>query len=423
MDVQQPAVAVAPGGQAGGMEGAEKPRKVIFAPWLAWAAWALSVALVATSLVLTHLNVPDKGADDLMFEVVGVLVLLAYATVGALISSRRPDNPIGWLFLAAPLLAGLGIFAEEYTHYSLVTDPGSLPAGGVTAAFTSWPQDIGLSIMFTFLFLLFPDGRLLSRRWRAAALLAVTMILVLVVRDAFSPGILKNVKGVRNPLGIEGIDGFFNFLNSIGDILLLAAAAACAASVVVRFRRARGDERQQMKWFAYAAIITITLFVTEAALSFTPFKISQSALDILLFLCLLPVPIATGIAILKYRLYDIDLLINRTLVYVPLTAILAGVFAASTALFQRLFLAITGQQSDAVVAITTLILVALVTPVKNGLQGVVDKRFKETPDPTKKLRAFGDQVQSYVQMSSAEQLTRRLVDEATSAVQSTGGAA
>jgi hypothetical protein len=421
MDVQQPAVGVAPGEQAGGAQGAEKPRTVTLAPWLAWTACVLSMALVVATLVLTHLNEPDRDAGDLVFEVVGVAVLLAYATVGAVIASRRPDNPIGWLFLAAPLFAGLGVFADEYTRYALVTSPGSLPGGGVTAALTAWPQDIGFSIMFTFVFLLFPDGRLLSPRWRAAALLAVTMILVLVVRDAFKPGTLQNAQGVKNPLGIEGIDGFFDFLSAIGDVLILATVAVCAASVIVRFRRARGEERQQMKWFAYAAIITLSVFAAQALLGFTKLNISQTALDILLILSLLPFPIATGIAILKYRLYDIDLIINRTLVYVPLTAILAGVFAASTALFQKLFMAITGQQSDAVVAITTLILVASITPLKNGLQSVVDKRFKEAPDPTKKLRAFGDQVGSFVQLSSAEQLTQRLLDEATSAFQSTGG--
>jgi hypothetical protein len=190
----------------------------------------------------------------------------------------------------------------------------------------------------------------------------------------------------------------------------------------VRFRRAQGDERQQMKWFAYAAALPVAQFGVRAAASFLSFNISQTALDILLLLSIAPFPIATGIAILKYRLYDIDLIINRTLVYVPLTGILAGVFAASIALFQKLFMAITGEQSDAAVVLTTLMIVGLVTPVKNGLQSVVDKRFKEAPDPTRRLRAFGDQVRSFVQLSSAEELTQRLLDEVTAAFHTAGAA-
>jgi hypothetical protein len=139
-------------------------------------------------------------------------------------------------------------------------------------------------------------------------------------------------------------------------------------------------------------------------------------------LALAAFPVAAGIAILKYRLYDIDLLINRTLVYVPLTGILAGLYAASIALFQKLFVGITGEKSDAAIVITTLILASSFTPIKNSLQSTVDKRFKEVPDPTKKLRAFGEQVRSFVQMNSAEQLTQRLLDEVTTAFNASGGA-
>ena len=144
--------------------------------------------------------------------------------------------------------------------------------------------------------------------------------------------------------------------------------------------------------------------------------------DILLALSVAAFPIAAGIAILRYRLYDIDLLINRTLVYVPLTGILAGVYSASIALFQKLFVAITREQSDAAIVITTLILASSFTPIKNGLQGAVDKRFKEAPDPIKRLRAFGEQVRSFVQLSDAGQLRQRLLDEVVSAFDATGGA-
>jgi hypothetical protein len=196
----------------------------------------------------------------------------------------------------------------------------------------------------------------------------------------------------------------------------------CTVSVILRFRSANGQERQQIKWFAYAAGLAIVQFALTIVIAFVPTSVPQDVADILLVLSVAAFPIAAGIAILRYRLYDIDLLINRTLVYVPLTAILAGVYSASIALFQKLFVAVTQEQSDAAVVITTLILASSFTPIKNGLQGAVDKRFKEVADPTKRLKSFGEQVKSFVQMNSTEQLTQRLLDEVTTAFNAKGAA-
>jgi hypothetical protein len=391
------------------------------AAWLAWSIWALSVTLIVATMVLAYQNDPVGFENNLAAAILDVTALTLYATVGALIASRHRENPIGWIFCVAALLVAFGVFAEDYAQYALVTRPGSLPGGVAMAWLTAWPRNIGFVLIFTFLLLLFPNGKLPSRRWRAVAWLAVGMIVIGAMIDAFKPGPLSFVPSVNNPLGIEAAAGIFAF-NDVWNLIVLAIIIACILSVIARFRHAKGQERQQLKWFAYAAVLAIVQFAAGIIITSVPTGLPPDSRDILLALSVAAFPIAAGIAILRYRLYDIDLLINRTLVYVPLTGILAGVYSASIALFQKLFVAITREQSDAAIVITTLILASSFTPIKNGLQGVVDKRFKEAPDPIKRLRAFGDQVRSFVQLSDAEQLRQRLLDEVVSAFDATGGA-
>jgi GAF domain-containing protein len=421
MDLQQPIVEVIAAQQATD-EAEAKPWIVRAAPWLVWSMWALSVTLVIITLILAYQNDPADFEANLLSAILHAIALFLYATVGALIVSRHADNPIGWIFGMAALLVVLGVFAEEYAQYTLITVPGSLPGGILMAWLTAWPRNIGFFLMFTFLMLLFPNGRLLSRRWRMVAWLAGSVIVLGAVLNAFKPGPLGFVPGVNNPLGMENAAGVFELYEIIWGPVALVAITLCLTSVIVRFRRAGGHERQQLKWFAYAAALGIVQFAVSLALAFVPTALTPDALDVLLALSILAFPIAAGIAILRYRLYDIDLLINRTLVYVPLTAILAGLYSASIALFQKLFVSITREQSDAAIVITTLILASSFTPIKNGLQGVVDKRFKEVPDPIKKLRSFGEQVRSFVQLNSADQLLQRLLDEVVSAFDAVGGA-
>ena len=289
-----------------------------------------------------------------------------------------------------------------------------------------WPRDVGFLLMFTFLLLLFPNGQLPSRRWRPVAWLVAGGISLIALLHAVNPDHVTESLEVKNPLGIEGLDLVADLL---GNLSLLTIVIVSAVSVIVRFRRAKGEERQQLKWFAYAAVLLLAQFGVRA---FLPFFIKNDVNDklppeidtlfsLLVIASVAAFTIAVGIAILKYGLYNIDLLINRTLVYVPLTAILAGLYSASIAFFQKLFVATTGATSDAAIVITTLILASSFTPIKNSLQTIVDKRFKEAPDPTKKLKAFAEQVRSFVQLSSAEQLTQRLLDEAVSSFDATCG--
>ena len=376
--------------------------------------WAIFMVLVAVALVLPYLTNPSSLIANLVINISGPPALFAYATVGALIASRHPENPIGWLFCGAALLVAIGFFAEEYARYALVTNPGSLPGGLVMAWLAAWLQNMGLFLMFTFLLLLFPDGKLPSRHWRVIAWLVAGAVTIVAFLDAFKTGPVSDALDVQNPLGTESITGV---ARPVEDIVILITVVVCAVSVVVRFRHAEGEQRPQIKWFAYAAVLALVQFGLRAVL-----PLPDAASTGLFVLPVAAFPVAAGIAILKYRLYDIDLLINRTLVYIPLTAILAGVYAASLGFFQKVFLTATGEQSDAAVVITTLILVSSFTPIKNSLQTAVDKRFKEARDPIRKLRAFGEQVRSFVELNSVEQLTRRLLDEATSAFNATCGA-
>jgi hypothetical protein len=395
-------------------------RRVSLAPWLAWSTWTASLLLLAIGLVLPYLTNPEAFAANLLVNALGTPALLAYATVGAIIAARRPENPIGWLFSATALLVAIGIAAEEYARYVLLAAPGSLP-GGLSAAWLSgWVQNTGLFLMFTFLLLLFPDGRLPTRRWRITAWVVGLAVALVSLLDAFRQGPVAPTLEVDNPFGLYAVT---ELTQNVEELLILAAIIVCLSSVIVRFRRAKGDEYHQLKWFAYAAVVALAQFGARVVLPlFIPNPQFEPVYDALLLFSIATFPVAAGIAILKYRLYDIDLLVNRTLVYVPLTAILAGVYSASIALFQKFFVAATGEQSDAAIVITTLILVSSFTPIKNGLQSAVDKRFKEAPDPSKKLRAFSEQVRSFVQVNSADLLTQRLLDEATAAFNSTGGA-
>lgn len=391
-----------------------------FAPRLAWCLWIISLILLAIAISLPFATNPEAFAANFLINVMGTPALIAYATIGAVISARRPRNPIGWIFSGTALLVTLGAASEEYARYALIAQPGASPGGLVLAWLSAWTQNLGFFLMFTFLLLLFPDGRLPSKRLRITAWLASLAVVIVAIFDAFKLGPVTPTLGIDNPLGIEFVS---EMAVNFGDLIILLTVGVCLLSVIIRYRRAKGDEYHQLKWFAYAAAIGLVQFATRLIL---PFFITnpdfEPIYDAMLIFSIATFPVAAGIAILKYRLYDIDLLVNRTLVYVPLTAILAGLYSASIALFQKIFVAATGQQSDAAVVITTLILVSSFTPIKNALQAAVDRRFKEAPDPARKLRAFGNEVKSFLQLGNPDLLSLRLLDEATTAFNATGGA-
>jgi hypothetical protein len=359
---------------------------------LAWSLWALSVALTGLSLLLLVLilRYPNSYIFDWWL---GNALVVVDATVGAIVASRRPENPVGWLLCLSGVIVGTSSFTSQYAIYTLLARPGSLPAGEASAWVAAWmlPIMIGLQVSYI---LLFPNGRLPGRRWRWLAWLTVVFVLVGMLTFAFSPGAYQGSLGpIKNPLGIEGFDIFYQAVLYTMAPLLFGTAAL---SVYVRLRQARGVERQQIKWFAYAAAIyavSIVLNVINLAID-APLWFERGSTAIFT-VAGMTIPISIGIAILSYRLYDIDRIINRTLVYGSLTVTLGALYFGGIVLLQRVFDLLTGagEKSTLAVVASTLVIAALFNPLRRWVQGFVDRRFyRYKYDAAKTLEAFGSRL-------------------------------
>jgi hypothetical protein len=344
------------------------------AAWLAWTSVFVYAATTIVTLVLEIRFVGRVGVLDLWIAI----ALAASGLVGALIITRHPRHTIGWMFCAAPLFFAASFFAHQYAIQALVVAPGTLPFGQAMAWFGFWLEVPAIALFVLFLPLLFPDGHLPSPRWRpvafaAAAAVGSALLIVMVTPDTWAD---IGYPSIRNPIGLDQYKGFFDAIEFGMQALLLIVVVIGATAVFSRVRGADADERRQIKWFAYAAAIFLIAFVVNAIARYVPSLIGVT--NILVGAALSAVPVAVGIAILRNRLYDIDLIINRTVVYVLLTAVLAGVYTASVALFQRMFVAISGQNSDLAIVMTLFVLATVFTPVKNTLQATVDRRIKPT---------------------------------------------
>jgi uncharacterized membrane protein YhdT len=357
--------------------------------WLAWALCALSLVLTALSLLLLILNLSYPNAHLYEPWLDNTLTAISYAPVGALIASRHPENPVGWLLCLYGFVISLSYFSAEYAIYALLAQPDSLPAGEAMAWVFSWmlPLVIGFS---TLSYLLFPTGRLPSRRWRWAVWLTVAFIVVGVLLGAFSSGPLSDLGPIQNPLGIVSLADIYSaILYTTFSVLLVAVIS----SVFVRLRRAGGVEHQQIKWFAYAvaanAIAVVVAYVIPGLIE-TPLWFERVGFA-LNNIVIPAIPIAIGIAILRYRLYDIDLLINRTLVYGSLTLMLALVYFGGVTATQAVFTALTGQeqQPQLAIVISTLVIAALFTPLRRRIQSFIDRSFyRRKYDARKTLEAL-----------------------------------
>jgi uncharacterized membrane protein YhdT len=348
------------------------------------------LTLTALSLLILSLNLSHPKTPIFGSWLDGALSALSYAPVGALIASRHPTNPVGWLLCLYGLVISVSGFSAQYATYALLAQLDSLPAGEAMAWITSWILPIinGLTVFYI---LLFPTGRLPGRRWRWLAWLTVAFVVVGVILAAFSPGALLGMLGpIRNPLGIEGFTNVYKaVLFTMAPLLTVAAALA----VFMRLRRATGVERQQIKWFTYAAAASVTATILAYIIpgvidTPTWFERLGYALNIV---TIPAIPVAIGIAILRYRLYDIDLIINRTLVYGSLTATLAVVYFGGVATTQAIFGALTGQeqQPQLAVVISTLAIAALFIPLRRRIQSFIDRRFYRSKyDARKTLEAF-----------------------------------
>jgi hypothetical protein len=354
---------------------------------LAWSLWALCLALTALSLLLSALNLSHPGTHVYDYWLTNTTVVID-VTVGALVASRRPENPVGWLVCLYSLAISMSYFSSEYAIYALLAQPHSLPAGEVLVWISSWMLSVTVGVQ-VFSLLLFPTGRLPSWRWRWVAWLTVAVTLIGMISSAFSSGPLDGLGPIRNPLGMEGFSGVYDVVRSIMFPLLFLAVAS---SLFARLHRAVGVERQQLKWLAYAAAtltVGIILIIIPGAIDTPPwfewagvaFFVAAGA----------GIPISMGIAILRYRLYDIDVVINRTLVYGSLTAMLALVYFGGVTATQAIFETLTGQEQQSQLAIvaSTLVIAALFNPLRRRIQGFIDRRFyRRKYDAAKILEAF-----------------------------------
>lgn len=348
---------------------------------VAWASCAMIVGLGACVIALQALNGRATVQDT-----VAAGGAITSAVVGALVASRRPKNPVGWFFLGSSMSLTLAEFTSEYAFYGLRTEPGSLPLAGAMAWPQAWLWVPGVALSLIFLPLYFPNGRLLSRRWRLVVWLAAVFCAYSVVVSAFLSGKADPEAGIANPLLVAVPGPVVEVLEGLEVVLLIAVILAAAVSLVVRFWRSRGEERQQMKWLTYVAALMPVLIVLTYWFP---------AADYAAGAVFASVPVVVGVAVLKYRLYDVDLIINRTLVYGALTVMLVLVYLAGVATTQTVFRFLTGQERQPQLAVvaSTLIIAALFNPLRWRIQGFIDGRFyRRRYDARRTLVAFGSRL-------------------------------
>ncbi len=377
------------------------------ARWAAWGSWALTMVSMVPTLSLASVNQPSSARNTAFIS----LVVLAFSTAGSLVASRRPGNPIGWIFCVGAFCWILGELTLEYAVYALITAPGSLPAGTWAAWFGGWVRGLGWLLIVLFLLLLFPTGRLPSPRWRPVFWGAVAFVVFFTLVVWLSPTSDDlRLTFVRNPLGLNL--RIMGLLKEVLYLMLPVTLVICGAAVIMRFRRSRGDERQQLKWFVYTVAVMVSLFVCWFSLALA----GLVAPDALLWtVSPLGLPIAVGIAILKYRLYDIDVVINRTLVYGSLTATLALVYVGGVALLQYVLRTLTGDggESQLAVVASTLAIAALFSPLRRRIQGFIARRFyRRRYDAAKTLEAFSARLRDETDLD-------RLGDDLVTAVSET----
>lgn len=380
---------------------------------LAASLFALFVGVSVAWLVLDSIN-----GEDLVENLIFSVLYASFGIIGLLLASRRPENSLGWIFLAIAIGANAGNGASAYARYAYVTEPGSLPAGDWMAMIGEalWPAAI-TSILL--LLVLFPFGRPATVFQRWLLRFAVVGIAALTLGGfVFKPRRIRisDRISVDNPAGLEGLPAVVTPLEWTAAVIPIVAFLAIGA-LIVQTRRSHGIERQQLKWFGYSALgmITINFVLTNIVRTLFPSEaVDENAGNIGFIVGLSLLPIGTGVAILKYRLYDLERIVNRTLVYVLLTAGLAAVYLAGVVVLQQL-LAPFAAESDLAVAGSTLAVAALFRPIRAKVQGFIDQRFyRQKYDAQRTLESFSARLREDVDL---EHLRLDLVSVVHQAVQ------
>jgi len=355
----------------------------------------LGLATINLVLVVLNSSHPDVHIPE---PWIGHTVsAVAFSIVGAVVGSRRPENPIGWLFCAIGVFADIVLLSSEYAAYALLAQPDSLP-GGLAMVWIrawAWVPYVGL---FLLLFLVFPDGWPQSRALRWFTSLVLFVIAYGTVLAAFSPGPIDAIGGtVDNPLGMEALRGV-GTNSAVGPLesVLYVLGIVAAASLFGRMRRARGVQRQQIKWFAYATVVLVGGVVLDFTVSeATGVSWLGKIGFVLRMFGLAGLPMAIGIAVLRYRLYNIDRIINRTLVYSSLTAMLVALYFGGIVVLQRIVVLLTGEKSTVAVVASTLLIAALFMPLRRRIQSFIDRSFyRRKYDARKTLEAFSSQLRN-----------------------------
>jgi hypothetical protein len=389
--------------------------------------WGLVIALAAASLVLRLRNGAALGSSvvgaerlsEFLWWVVLIPALVpVYATVGTIVAWRRPNNGVGWLCLAQGILVVLQDVTWQYAARALEVAPGgSLPAGPLAA----WIAQVLSAVMlvpFVLMLLIFPDGRLPSRRWWLVAWATVVGAGLAALGTVAGPTLYAGLETeINNPTGIEGFGDVAGTISEVGLVVWLLTLVAAVSSAFVRWRRAGGMERQQLKWFVYTVAIIVAAVLGGLVSGYVSGLSYQTVLifSVAIAGMTVGIPVAIGIAILRYRLYDVDVLINRTLVYASLTATLVAVYFGGIVLLQRLFVVLTGEKSTLAVVASTLAIAALFNPLRRRVQALVDRRFyRRKYDAAKTLEAFGSRLREETDLDA---LSNDLVGVARSTMQ------
>jgi len=364
---------------------------------IVWIILGLVVAFDAAAVVL---GILDRHVQSLAATVMFSPTTIGFAAFGALIVWRHRAHSIGWLFVAVAFFFSLcHNLAQNYAVYTLTADPGSLPAGSAAFWLASTALDsIYLGAMLLLL-LLFPDGRPLTPRWRPVVAAAVVATACGLVRGFLDFTGEPPLHAVHNPLAASGSLGhILNVVQAVSLPFTLVAFLGGVAAMVLRFRRSAGVERQQMKWVVAGVLIWVAVFAVSL-----PFQAARYAAagDVPFLLSIVLFPAVMGLAILRYRLYDIDLVIRKTLVYTCLVAVLGAVYVGGIALLGSLSLSVTGGSGDVAVTVTTLMVALVFQPLRRRFQRAIDRRFsRRTVDAETAMRAFSGRLREEVDLDA-----------------------
>jgi hypothetical protein len=369
--------------------------------------WAVAIVTAWLTRDLQNSESLGSSGADLVVGIATAVVLLAFPVAGVVIATRQPANPIGWILLAIGAGWGALAGATGYADYGIRLHPGSLPAADIAAVLTVsvWAPPVGLT--GTFLLLLFPDGRLPGARWRWIAYVGAAATAACTAASLLDPDVLKDspYASTQNPIGVDALGGVIAVLDYAVVVLALTMVAS-AASLVVRFRRAGMVEREQVKWLAAAAGVSAWIYLVDLCISVVaggagPEPVWRVLLDDAFVLSVGLIPVAIGIAVLRYRLYEIDVIIRRTLVYAALVSVLALLYFAIVYGIQAAVRSLSGQSGTLAVTVATLLVAAAFQPLRGRIQRAVDHRFyRGRYDAARTLESFSGRLREQVEIET-----------------------